>query len=332
MILRGIRRNLIEFGSTTKVELSHKLQVSFPTISKFLTQMEKNGEIFSIGLDESSGGRRAKRFMYNPEYMLGLAIFLERSETNYTIFNCLGEIKHQGKLPSVLRDGGLPELTTYISKIINANPKISSMAIGVPGAVENGRIFHIPGYDQFQNIDLKGYYEEHFSIPVAVENDMNAAILGYYKNRNLKDQSLVYLYSGKNGPGAGIMLNGNVVRGSTFFSGEVQFVPQYNDRNFQQALNREHGPGKEMISEEYEVDAISRLVASFVAIINPHGFIFCKDEVDETIIEKIKAVSQKYVPVEHLPEFEASDWEQDYLFGLQTLCLDVMIDEISNIS
>ncbi|MED1563723.1 ROK family protein [Alkalihalobacillus alcalophilus] len=330
MILRGIRTTLLEFGSATKVELCNKLKISFPTISKSLTQMENNGEIISVGLDESSGGRRAKRYRYNPEYMLGLAIFLERLETNYTIFNCLGEIKDQGKLPSVLTDGGLNILTTYIENIRNANPKINSIAIGVPGAVDNGRIFHIPGYEHFQNIDLKGYYERHFSIPVAVENDMNAAILGYYKNRNMKEQSLVYLYSGQNGPGTGIMLNGHVVRGSTFFSGEVQFIPQYNDQNFQQALNRGNGTRKEMISEEYEVDAISRLVASFVAIINPHVFIFCEDEVDGTIIDKIKVVSSKYIPPEHLPEFEASDWEQDYLFGLQTLCLDVMIDEISD--
>lgn len=332
MILRGIRTSLLEFGSTTKVELSNKLNISFPTISKFLAQMEKDGEIISVGLDDSSGGRRATRYIYNPEYMLGLAIFLEDSETNYTIFNCLGEIKDQGKLSSVLTDGGLNVLTTYIDKLITAHPKISSMAIGVPGAVDNGRIFHIPGYEQFQNIDLKKYYEDYFSISVAVENDMNAAILGYYKNRNMKNQSLVYLYSGQNGPGAGIMVNGDVVRGSTFFSGEVQFIPLYNDRNFQQALNRDNGSKKEMIRKECEVDAIGRLVASFVAIINPHVFIFCADEVDEIIKDKIKVISSKYIPSEHLPEFETSDWKQDYLFGLQTLCLDVMIDEISNIS
>ena len=45
---------------------------------------------------------------------------------------------------------------------------------------------------------------------------MNAAVLGYHKNTgNNENSSLVYLYSGQNG-GAGIMVNGDVVRGSTF--------------------------------------------------------------------------------------------------------------------
>lgn len=327
IILRGIRTTLLELGSATKVELSHTLGISFPTISKFLAQMEKDGEIILVGLDGSSGGRRAKRYRYNPEHMLGLAIFLEKTETNYTIFNCVGEVKEQGKAPSVLMDDGLNLLTTCIENIMTKYSKISSMAIGVPGSVDSGRIFYIPGYEQFQNFDLKGYYEEQFSIPVVVENDMNAAVLGYHNNRGIKDkQSLIYLYSGQNGPGAGIMINGDVVRGSTFFSGEVSFVPQYNDRNFRQALENGNGPKKVTICEDYEIDAISRLVASFVAIINPHTIIFSNDEVEKVILDKIAVGSSKYIPSEHLPSLTMSDWKQDYLYGLQSLGRDLMMN------
>ncbi|WP_375091346.1 ROK family protein (plasmid) [Peribacillus sp. RS7] len=327
IILRGIRTTLLELGSATKVELSHTLGISFPTISKFLAQMEKDGEIILVGLDGSSGGRRAKRYRYNPEHMLGLAIFLEKTETNYTIFNCVGEVKEQGKAPSVLMDDGLNLLTTCIENIMTKNSKISSMAIGVPGSVDSGRIFYIPGYEQFQNFDLKGYYEDQFSIPVVVENDMNAAVLGYHNNRGIKDkQSLIYLYSGQNGPGAGIMINGDVVRGSTFFSGEVSFVPQYNDRNFRQALENGSGPKKVTICEDYEIDAISRLVASFVAIINPHTIIFSNDEVEKVILDKIAVGSSKYIPSEHLPSLTMSDWKQDYLYGLQSLGRDLMMN------
>ncbi|MGG4490915.1 ROK family protein [Metabacillus idriensis] len=331
VILRGIRTTLLELGSATKAELSHTLGISFPTISKFLAQMENDGEIVLIGLDGSSGGRRAKRYTYNPEHMLGLSLFLERTETNYTIFNCAGEVKEQGNVPSVLIEDGLNLLTKCIETLMAKYPKISSAAIGVPGSVDSGRIFYIPGYEQFQNFDLKGYFEEHFSIPAVVENDMNAAVLGYHNNRGIKDnQSLIYLYSGQNGPGAGIMINGDVVRGSTFFSGEVSFVPQYDDRNFRQALDNGSGAKKGMICEDYEIDAISRLTASFAAIINPHTIIFCNEEVEKAILDKITICSSKYIPSEHLPELTMSDWKQDYLFGLQTLCLDLMIDGINS--
>ncbi|MEC1375481.1 ROK family protein [Heyndrickxia oleronia] len=328
LILRGIRSTLLDLGSATKLELSHALDISFPTISKFLTQMEKDGEIISVGFDASSGGRKAKRYRYNPEHMLGLAIFLEKTETNYAIFNCVGEIKKLGKAPSVLVDDGLNLLTKCIEIIMTSYPKISSVTIGVPGSVDSGRIFHIPGYMQFQNFDLKGYYEDYFSLPVVVENDMNAAVLGFHYHKGIKEnQSLVYLYSGQNGPGAGIMINGDVVRGSTFFSGEVSYIPQYNDRNFGQVLEKKSG--SRMIAADDEIDAISRLIASFVAIINPHTIIFCNDEVEKKVLEKITKVSSQYIPSEHLPELTVSEWKQDYLFGLQSLGIDLMMNRIS---
>ncbi len=324
-ILRGIRKSLLEIGSATKVELSEKLGISFPTISKFLSQMEKNGELISVGLDDSSGGRRAKRYTYNPEYMLGLAIFLEKTETNYIVFNCLGEVKDEGKTSSALIDDELTSLTKCVEELIKKYPKISSIAIGVPGSVDNGRIIYIPGYDHLQNFDLKGYLEYRFSIPVVIENDMNAAVLGYHDRKAKKIRSLIYLYSGQNGPGAGIMVNGVVVRGSTNFSGEVSFVPQYDYRNFGQALKTGVGTKKASISEEYEIDAISRLIASFTAIINPHSIIFCEDEVDQLILDHIAERSSRYIPAEHLPDLKMSDWKQDYLFGLQSLGLGLMI-------
>lgn len=330
VILRSIRKSLLQLESTTKVELSEKLGISFPTISKFLTELERDGEIISVGLDDSSGGRRAKRYRYNPEYMLGLAIFLERTETNYIVFNCVGEVKDAGKTSSLLVDVDLTCLTECVEEIIEKHPKISSIAIGVPGSVDNGRIFYIPGYEHLKNFDLKGFLQDRFSLPVVVENDMNAAALGYHNRMGITDnKSLIYLYSGQNGPGVGIMINGDVVRGSSFFSGEVSFVPLYDDRNFRQALENGSGPIIGTIRHDYEIDAISRLVATFVSIINPHTIIFCNNEVNIGILNKITIKSSKYIPSEHLPELTISDWKQDYLYGLQSLGLDLIMNESS---
>jgi hypothetical protein len=329
-ILRGIRRCLLELESATKVELSDKLGISFPTISKFLTQMEMAGELILVGLDDSSGGRRAKRYAYNPEYMSGLALFLEKTETHYIVFNCFGEVEAEGKTASTLQDVDLTLLTDCIEELIEKYPKIKSISVGVPGSVEFGRIIYIPDYEHLKNLDLKGLLEKRFSIPVVIENDMNAAVLGYHNRREFKSKkSLIYLYSGQNGPGAGIMVNGLVVRGSTNFSGEISFVPQYDKSNFGQALKngKESEKGK---GEFYQIDAVSRLVASFVAIINPHTIIFSDVEVNPVIMEQILKQSSKYIPVEHLPNFTKSDWKQDYLYGLQSLGLDLMITDISS--
>ncbi|TYP78224.1 ROK family transcriptional regulator [Paenibacillus methanolicus] len=323
-IIQRIRAALIMMGSATKAELSQRLGISFPTISKFLAQMELNGEIRCSGEDDSSGGRRAKRYAYDPEYMLGLAIFVEKTETNYTIFDCVGDIKEQGTTPGVLLENS-QLLADHIEALIEKYPKLRSIAIGVPGAVNNGRIIFIPPYPQFHDYDLKGTFESRFQIPVVVENDMNAAVLGYASNMEIEDESLVYLYFGQNGPGSGIMINGDVVRGSTFFSGEISLVPQYDDRTFLEALQEGDRNRRAVLTGEGQVDAVARLIATYAVITNPRAVVFCDDEVDEALLARITERSTAYIPREHVPLLTMSDWKQDYLGGLQHLALDLMI-------
>ncbi|MEK3965252.1 MULTISPECIES: ROK family transcriptional regulator [Paenibacillus] len=324
-IIRSIRTALLELGKATKAELSHKLQYSFPTISKFLMQMEEAGEITVSGLDESSGGRRAIRYTYNPNYRLGMAVFLEKNETNYTIYNCIGEVIKEGSLPSILEED-VSKLVMLIEDEKKANPKIHSVAIGVPGAVNHGQIFLIPGYEKYQNLDLKRHIEDQLSIPTIVENDMNAAVIGYMTQRNLKENiSLMYLYLGKNGPGAGIAVNGEIVRGKTFFSGEVQFLPQYDHKNFIEALTGD--PVGQSMQSIHSVDAISRLVATMTSILNPHYIIFCEDELAPAMLNQIYERSATYVPKEHLPALAVSNLKSDYLNGLQSLGLGLLVSQ-----
>lgn len=323
-ILRSIREALLAAGSATKAELSQQLGLSFPTISKFLSQMEREGEVLLAGLDDSSGGRRANRYAYNPEFSLGLAIFLEKTETNYTIFNCKGEAKEQGAAPGVLTDG-IRSLSNLIEGLIARFPRVCSVAIGVPGAVINGRIIYIPGYEAFHQFDMKGFFEERLGIPVVVENDMNAAVLGYDAGKPDADSpSRVYVLFGQNGAGAGIMIGGAVLRGNTFFSGEISFIPQYDDRNFLKALHQTIEPGRTVMTPE-GIDAVGRLVAAFTAMINPRTIVFDRDEANEELLLRIARRSTEYVPQEHLPELVASEWKQDYLLGLQTLGLGLIV-------
>lgn len=315
-MLHQIRVALLALGSATKGELCEKVDISFPTITKLIDQMEKSGEVTNLGFDESSGGRPAQRYLYNPDYMLGLAIFLERNETVFTVFNCLGEVKKQGTYKSVLGEN-LSLLKGLITDILSAFPSICSIAFGVPGAVENGKIFYIPDYSGFHDVDLQAVIEEEFSLSVVVENDMNAAVLGYHHRNDMeKKQSSVYILAGNNGPGAGLFVNGDVVRGKSFFTGEVSFTPIGGEQTFYEALQ-----GGKREQEE----AISRLVAMMTVMINPHTIIFNKEEMEQSMLERINMLAASFVPKEHLPDLKTSDWKEDYLHGLKFLAVERML-------
>ena len=325
MIRQQIRMKLYHEAESTKAELAQSIGISFPTISKVLDEMNDSGEVLLTGLAMSSGGRRPKTYKLNPEHMTGLAVYLEKEFTSYFIVNYEGEIIGREKLASVLQVG--PEhLAEQIESFMERFQAVRVLTLGVPGAVNNGRVFHIPGYEKFKDFDFKSYYEGRLSLRVEVENDMNATAIGYYDRIANEDKlSLAYLYLGSNGPGAGIIVNGQVVRGKTFFSGEVSFVPLSGDKSFVQLLDDALAIHDSDESRHMLMDAISRLVVAFTAIINPHIIVFCSSELTELDLVQIRRISASLIPEANLPNLVTSDWEQDYMSGLHQLTVRSMM-------
>jgi len=325
LIRQHIRATLYREMESTKAELAQSTGISFPTISKSLDEMNDSGEVLLMGLGISSGGRRPKTYTLNPAYMTGLAVCLEKDFSSYSILNYVGEVIGRETLPGVLQVG--PELLTeQIGAFLARYPSIRVLTLGIPGAVNDGRAFHIPGYERFKDFNFKAFYEERFSLRVYVENDMNTTVIGYYDRIGNDDSlSLVYLYLGKNGPGAGIIINGHVVRGRTFFSGEVSYVPLSGTQNFVQMLDDALSIQDSDESRLKLMEAISRLVAAFTATINPHTVIFCSSELTDLELVRIRNRSASFVPEENLPDLVVSDWEQDYLHGLHQLTIRSML-------
>lgn len=330
-VRRAIRSSLLEHGSGTKAELSEQLGISFPTVSKVLEQMTEDGEVHLLGLDESSGGRRANRYAFNPDYMLGLAVYYEKEQSVYTLFNWNGDVIERTIEDAILQAG--PEaLALQIGNWTCRYPKIRSIAVGMPASVRDGIIFHIPTYNAFEDFDLQAYLEEMYAIPVIVENDMNAAVLGYQKLSQSEEASLVYVYLGHNGPGAGLLINGNVVRGRSFFTGEIGYVPMSGDDSLHHVLNRRDSVMSSHVEpDEEQIDALSRLSATFTAILNPDAILWCEHNLLPSTLHSIKDRASIYVPSMHLPEMLLRHWEHDYIAGLQRLAMDMMISDTSTL-
>jgi hypothetical protein len=306
-------------------EVSLSTGLSFPTVSRVVFQMEKNQELVEVGLGSSSGGRRARRFKYNNDFMHGAAIFLEKNETKYIIFDCKGKILKNNSYQGVLDCDGadcVEKIVTLAQDVIKADPKVLALSVGLPAAVENGRIRFIPSYEHLQQLDLRSILEQELGIAVTVENDMNASILGYLgRVRSDKKKTYAYLFLGTNGPGLGLYVNGDIVRGGSYFAGEVSFMPIYDNKNLLQSI---HTPSAVTIDDK--LDAVSRLVVSASALINPDYFIFSNLDLQQTQLDQIIEICSGYFPREHLPKLTASTWDKDYLEGLKILSLDLMVN------
>nr|WP_272898763.1 ROK family protein [Paenibacillus sp. MMS18-CY102] len=286
--------------------------------------MNDQGEVILSGLGASSGGRRPKEYQINPAYRSGLIVRLDRECTTYTLLNYVGDVIAQESQPSVMAQG--PEqLTEQLTQYVNRYSNLSTITFGIAGAVNEGRAVYIPSFHAFKNFEFKTYYEERFALRVEAVNDVNASVFGYFDRLGFdKSLSLVYIYLGPVGIGAAILMNGEVVRGSTFFAGEIATLPLYDEKKFIQVMNEttlSHSEDAKRIQR----DAIGRVVATFTSIINPHRLIFSGKEIPDLVLESIRESSAKYVVEENIPDLVVSNWEQDYGHGLRQTTINSML-------
>jgi glucokinase len=103
---------------------------------------------------------------------------------------------------------------------------LAGIGIGIPGVVDarQGVLAHAVNLGVTDRLPLAARLSERTALPVAVENDVNAAALGASRILGLDRTDLAYLSIGT-GLAAGIVLSGRLRRGTRGGAGEIGHVP-----------------------------------------------------------------------------------------------------------
>lgn len=107
--------------------------------------------------------------------------------------------------------------------VADRRKELKGIGIGVPGSVnwQTGVIHRLTNLAGWDDYPLKKIIEEHFHVPVVVENDANAAAWGEYRLGGGQGcESILYLTI-STGIGAGVIVGGKLLRGYTGNAGEV---------------------------------------------------------------------------------------------------------------
>lgn len=128
-----------------------------------------------------------------------------------------------GFLAIIQRAFDLTEMAFDAGREHGMNPL--GIGIGLPGLVdcEKGILMFAPNLG-WKEIPIKEPWEERFKLPVFVENEANAIALGeYYFGSANEAQTFLAINAGV-GLGAGIMINGDIFRGSRGYAAEIGHV------------------------------------------------------------------------------------------------------------
>lgn len=215
-------------GPLSRVELARKLQLSQPTISRIVSPLIESGLVVEGKQGDSSRGRRPILLELNPRASLIVSVYLHQNMVG-ALADLNGEVLEQLMLPAVAGEAGIQQLVELVRELVRKaegyNIPIRGIGIGVPSVTrsQDGLVVWAPVYE-WRNVPLKQRVEESLGFPVFLENEVNLMALGESwrgAGQNVKD--LVCISWGP-GIGAGIILNGQLLRGVHDAAGEIGYI------------------------------------------------------------------------------------------------------------
>jgi glucokinase len=129
-------------------------------------------------------------------------------------------------------DAVLDRIADLVRRVAGeASVSPAAVGIGVPGPIDfrTGSVVHPPNLPGWGVVPLVRLLEERLEVPVAVENDANAVILGEALHGVARDARRVLGFTLGTGVGGGIVIDGRAHHGATGTAAEVGHMVLHRD-------------------------------------------------------------------------------------------------------
>lgn len=217
----------------SRTDIAKALTISKPTISKLVEELIEEGWMSEIesSTSSSSGGRKPYHLYFNSHAYSIIGVDIGGTTVEVAIVNLEGEIITHTSFDTqkALQNNLVQTLVDCILELINNNSlkkeEIIGVGIGVPGItnINNGVVIDAPSLG-WRDFPLKENLVRHLSFPVYIDNDVNVAALGeQWKGAGKYKDNILQVTLGT-GIGCGLIINGELYRGSSFAAGEIGYL------------------------------------------------------------------------------------------------------------
>jgi glucokinase len=123
------------------------------------------------------------------------------------------------------QEGLLEELDSIVEELQQADPAVQAVGLGVPSRIDQraGRALksvNIP----LEGVDLRDRMRERHGLPVAIDNDANAAAIAEWQAGAARGAREVVMLTLGTGVGGGLILDGKPFRGATGSGAELGHI------------------------------------------------------------------------------------------------------------
>lgn len=235
LLKKRIITHYIYNGSSTITDLAKELDLSVPTVTKFISEMCEEGYINDYGKLETSGGRHPSIYGLNPESGYFIGVDIKKFSINIGLINFKGDLLELNmNTPYEFENTqeALEELCSMIKAFINKievnADKIMNICINISGRVnpESGYSFSM---FNFSERPLAEVLTEKIGFPVCIDNDTRAMTYGEYMKGCVTGEKNIIFVNISWGLGIGIIIDGKIYTGKSGFSGEFGHVNAFDN-------------------------------------------------------------------------------------------------------
>lgn len=235
LVKKKIITHYIYNGPSTITNLSKELDLSVPTVTKFINEMCEEGYIDEYGKQGTNSGRRPSLYGLNSDSAYFIGVDIKRFAVNIGLMNFKGDmVDLKMNIPYYFQNTqtGLEELCKLIAKFIKRidipKEKILNVNINI-----SGRVNPVSGYSHswfnFEERPLTDVIADRIGCKVTIDNDTRAMTYGEFLQGNIHGEKNILFVNMSWGLGVGIIINGDIYTGKSGFSGELGHIPAYNN-------------------------------------------------------------------------------------------------------
>lgn len=217
---------------TTRVNLVQSTGLSKPTITRVVDELLQLGYVLQTGAVDSRIGRKATNLELNPDAVFCIGLNLTKNHIYGSVVDLRMNVRHNNTWPLVgIQSGAIFQelIVKAIRQLIEQSKidqnRIIGVGLGVPGLVDynSGIIRRLDIKHKLYEIDIKSAVESELKLHLMVDNNANTRALGEYWygwGAELKSSNLICILASE-GVGAGIICDGQLVRGKSNQTGEL---------------------------------------------------------------------------------------------------------------
>jgi predicted NBD/HSP70 family sugar kinase len=230
VILDAIRRSS---GGLSRVELAQIVGLSPQTISNISRRLLDQYLIVEAGKEGSGPGKPRTILRLNPAGMYAVGVHLDPAVTTFVVLDLVGAVvKHSRiKTPGASDPGAvIATIAAEIKDLVAASgvdpDKIAGLGVAAPGPIDldEGTVVDPPLLLGWDRVPLRDALAEATGLSTLVDKDVtSAAVAETWAGGPSGSGSFVFMYMGT-GIGCGIVLNDEVVRGTSGNAGEIGHI------------------------------------------------------------------------------------------------------------